>query len=300
MAGAPDWNLYRSLLAVLDSGSLSGAARALGLAQPTIGRHIEALEDALGGGSLFTRSGSGLRPTRAALALATHARAMAVAAEALIRTATGDPDNISGVVRVTASQIVGAEVLPPLLRDFRETHPLVDIELALSNQMENLLRRDADIAVRMARPTQTGLLARRIGALRVSLHAHRAYLQKHGEPQTLDDLRRHTLIGFDRDAPPPSAVSGIDFEITPDLFALRTDSDLAQLAALRAGFGIGACPTLLARRDPNLVPILGDVFGFDMEVWVVMHEDLKGDRRMHRLFDHLAQGLKACLVGELC
>ena len=292
MANPPPWDLYRSFLAVLEGGSLAAAARALAIAQPTVGRHIEALEPALGAGALFTRSPGGLRPTRAALALAPHAEAMASAAETLIRTASGESGEVRGTVRLTASDIVGAEVLPPILTGFREAWPKVDIELVLSNRLEDLLRRDADIAVRMARPTQNALFARRVGTAHITVHAHRDYLARHGAPRTLDDLRRHTLIGYDRITPIPTALAQIDFEVTRDLFALHTDSELAQLAHLRAGFGICPCQDAIARRDEGLVPILADAFGFDLEIWVVMHEDLKADRRMRLLFDHLVAGLK--------
>jgi DNA-binding transcriptional LysR family regulator len=289
----PDWDLYRSFLAVVERGSLSGAARSLGIAQPTVGRHIEALEQALSGASLFTRSPGGLRPTEAALALAPHAQAMAAAAEALVRTASGEATGVRGVIRVTASDIVGAEILPAILTDFREQHPEVTIELVLSNRQEDLLRRDADIAVRMARPTQNALTARRVGAVRIGFYAHRNYLQKHGVPRSLADLAGHTLIGYDRIQPPRGALDQIDVEVTRDLFALRSDSDLAQLAAMRAGFGIGACQPAIAERDPNLVPILAEAFGFALEAWVVMHEDLKSSLRMRLMFDHLVEGMKA-------
>jgi DNA-binding transcriptional LysR family regulator len=289
----PDWDLYRTFLGVLEAGSLSGAARALGVAQPTVGRQIEALEQALGGTALFTRSPGGLRPTEAALALAPHAQAMASAAEALVRTASGEAGAVRGVVRVTASDIVGAEVLPPILTDFREAHPEVTIELLLSNRQEDLLRRDADIAVRMARPTQGALFARRIGTVRIGFYAHRAYLAKHGAPRSMDALTDHALIGFDRQRLPPESLPHLDLAVTRELFQLRCDNDLAQLAALRAGFGIGACQPAIAARDPNLVPLLTDQFGFEIETWVVMHEDLKANRRMRLMFDHLVEGLKA-------
>jgi DNA-binding transcriptional LysR family regulator len=288
----PDWDLYRSFLAVLTAGSLSGAARSLGLAQPTLGRHIEALEAALGS-ALFTRSPGGLSPTDTALALRPHAEAMAAAADTLVRMASGESDAVRGTVRVTASEIVGAEVLPAMLADFRESHPGVAIELSLSNAQEDLLHRHADIAVRMAKPTQQALLARWIGAVRLRFYAHRSYLQKHGEPRSLAELTGHTLIGYDRLAPAAGILEQIGLPVSRDSFALRTDSDLAQLAALRAGFGIGACQPVVAAKDPDLTPILVDAFGFDLEFWVVMHEDLKTNRRMRLLFDHLVQGLAA-------
>ena len=297
MAHAPDWDLWRSFIAVMDAGSLSGAARTLGIAQPTVGRHIEALEAALEGGPLFTRSPGGLRPTRAAQALAPHARAMATAADTLVRTASGDADDVRGVVRLTASEIAALEILPPILTDFREAWPRIDIELVVSNRLEDLLHRDADIAVRMARPTQDALFARKVGAIRLVFHAHRAYLQKHGEPRSMDELRGHTVVGYDRVRPLPAALNKLDFEVTNDMFALRTDSDTTQLAMVRAGYGIGACQRQIAARDPNLVAVLEDQFAFDLEVWVVMHEDLKTDRRMRLLFDHLVAGLKAYVAS---
>ncbi len=296
MNHGPDWNLYRSFLAVMESGSLSGAARSLGLAQPTVARHVETLEAALGGGPLFTRSGAGLRPTSAAGAIAPIARAMAVSADALVRTAAGNADQERGVVRLTASQIVGAEVLPAILRDFHEDHPGIAIELVLSNDLEDLLHRDADIAVRMSRPTQESLLARKIGTVRSGFFAHRRYLERHGAPTSMSALTAHAIIGFDRVSPLKAVTDKVDIPITPELFALRTDSDLAQLAALRAGFGIAACQKRLAERDPDLVAVLPDTFAFDLEAWVVMHEDLKADRRMRLMFDHLAEALKAWVV----
>jgi len=297
MAKPPEWDLWRSFLAVMDAGSLSGAARSLGLAQPTVGRHVEALEADLDAGPLFTRSPGGFRPTHAALALEPHARAMAIAADTLLRTASGEADAVRGTIRLTASEIAANEILPPILTGFREDWPEVDLEVVASNRLEDLLRRDVDIAVRMARPTQDALFARKVGSLNLVFHAHRAYLQKHGEPRTIEELRGHSLIGFDRIRPITIATVQLDFEVTRDLFALRTDNEVTQLAMLRAGYGICPCQRQIAARDPNLVPLLEGRFGFDLEVWVVMHEDLKSDRRMRLLFDHLVSGLKTYVAA---
>ena len=283
------WDHYRTLLAVLAEGSLSGAARTLGLTQPTVGRHIEALEADLGA-ALFTRSVGGLAPTEAALALRPHAEAMAAAAEALVRTASGDAEAVRGVVRVTASDVMGVEVLPPMLAGFHEAHPGVVIELTLSNRQEDLLRREADIAVRMARPSQGALLARRIGSVRLGPYAHRRYLEAHGVPLTMDDPGV-TAIGFDRNTQMQRSLRESQINVDREGFALRTDNDLAQLAAVRAGFGVGGCQRPIARRDPDLVAVLEDAFRYEMEVWVAMHEDLKTSRRMRLMFDWLAEGL---------
>jgi DNA-binding transcriptional LysR family regulator len=214
---------------------------------------------------------------------------MALAAEALVRTASGEADAVRGVIRLTASEIVGAEVLPPILTDFHERHPQIAIEMVLSNKPEDLLRREADIAVRMVRPAQDALLARRIGTVGLGLFAHRSYLQKRGVPTSLTDPN-HAAIGFDRDASVTRAAAALDVPLSRDFFAFRSDSDLAQLATVRAGFGVGACMFGIARRDPNLVQVLGDL-GFELEMWVVMHEDLKTNRRMRLMFDHLVEHL---------
>ena len=289
MGKRPDWDLYQSLHAVVRAGSLSAAARTLGLSQPTVGRHIEQLEQSLGL-PLFTRSPQGLRPTELALALAPSLDAMASAAQAALREASGGADTVSGVIRLTASEVIGAEVLPELLADFHEQHPGVVIELVLSNRAEDLLHREADIAVRMMRPTQTGLLARRVGSIGGGLYAHRRYLQRHGEPRALDEPG-HAAIGFDRDDAPIRAIANPDPLITRELFSFRSDSDLAQLAAIRAGFGVGWIQHGIARRDPNLVHVLDRAVEFELETFVVMHEDLKANRRMRLMFDHLVAGL---------
>ncbi len=287
----PDWDLYRSLLAVIETGSLSGAARRLGLAQPTVGRHIEALEASLGGLSLFTRSPGGLNPTETALALKPHAEAMSAAAAALVRTAAGGADPERGVIRVSASEIVATEVLPSMLADFHRDHPKVALEVSMSNTVEDLLRRDVDIAVRMTPPTQAALTAKKIGSVRLQFYAHRSYLQARGEPRDMDDLAaNHSLIGYDRHVPSIRSLDEIGLDVRREMFAYRTDSDVAQLAALRAGVGVCACQPTIAARDVNLVPVLTDQFHFDLEVWVAMHEDLKSSRRMRLMFDHLVEG----------
>lgn len=293
----PDWDLYRSFLAVVEAGSLSGAARKLGIAQPTVGRHIEALEEDLRGVALFTRSPGGLIPTEAALALKPHAETMAIAAEALIRTASGEAEGESGTIRLTASEVAGVEILPPILTAFREAHPRIDIELSLSNRAQDLLRREADIAVRMMRPTQDALLAKRIGEARVGLFASRSYVEKHGAPQLLSDSGEHTAIGYDRDSLMAAAIAAINMPVGRDFFNLRTDSDLAQLAMMRAGFGISGCQLGIARRYPDLIQVLPQI-RFGLEVWVVMHEDLKSSRRMRAMFDHLVEHLTAYVAGS--
>lgn len=286
----PTWDLYQSLHAVLQAGSLSAASRARGLTQPTIGRHIEALEQQLGA-PLFLRSPRGLTPTDLAVSLKTHLEEMHAAAAAAARDASGSADSEKGSIRIAASLIVGVEVLPQILASFMEQHPDISIELVLSNKIEDLSRRDADIAVRMARPTQGALVARKIGMLGVGFYATQGYIDRRGMPQSMEDLENHTLCGFDRERPPLEALTHVEFPraITRDIFAFRTDNDAAQISAVRAGMGIGGVQHQIARRD-GLVPVLANAFSFELECWIAMHENLKGSRRMRLMFDHLVAG----------
>jgi DNA-binding transcriptional LysR family regulator len=294
---APNWDELRTFAEVVRDGSLSGAARRLGLTQPTVGRHIDALEAALGL-TLFTRSPRGLTPTPAAFALGPHVEAMAAAAGALGRAASGEAAADRGAVRVTASDVIGCEVLPPILAAFRAEHPGIALELTLTNRNEDLARRDADIAVRMVRPTQSGLLARRIGSSRIGLYAHRDYLARFGTPRSLSDLANHCVIGFDRDNSAFRAAGDFAQQLTREDFGFRCDNDLAQLAALRSGVGIGGCQENLVRRTPELVAILPNAFHYALEVWLVMHENLKATRRVRLLFDRLAAGLTDYVKGR--
>jgi DNA-binding transcriptional LysR family regulator len=290
----PGWELYRSFLAVIRERSLSGAARRLALTQPTVGRHVDALEDALGL-TLFTRSQTGLDATEGAVALIPHAEAMATAADALQRVASGAADDDRGTVRITASEMVGTEVLPAGLTAFRQAHPRIVIEMVLSNRSEDLLRREADIAVRMVRPTQDALVARKIGVIQLGLHAHPRYVKAHGVPRDLAELSQHPLIGFDK-APSVRRIDKLGLDVTRDLFAFRCDNDYGQFAALRAGFGIGFCQVPLARRD-GFVPVLPALIRFELGVWVVMHKDLRSTRRMRLMFDHLATYLQGYVAS---
>lgn len=286
----PDWTLFRSFLAVIRTGSLSGAAATLKLTQPTLGRHIDSLEATMGI-PLFTRSRLGLAPTSAALALVPHVEAMDAAVAALARTASGEAEEARGTVRLTSSEIMGAEVLPPLLTRFRALHPDIDIELDLDDRQQDLLRRDADIALRMARPVQSALIAKKVGMTHVKLFAHERYLVTHGTPECIDELFGHTVIGYDTNLRVFELLKAQGLDVPFHTFSLRSDSELAQLALLRAGAGIGGAQLGVARRDQSLRPVLHGSVGFSMEMWLAMHEDLRTSLRVQLLFDHLVQEL---------
>ena len=292
----PDWSLYRSFLAVLREGSLSGAARALALTQPTIARHIEALEQGVGF-ELFTRSQQGLAPTDGALELKPYAESLAATTAAMMRAASGQGNikgrAIKGTVRVSASEIIGAEVLPPIFAKLREEYPELEIELVLSNAVENLLRRDADIAVRMVEPVHEALIVRRMGTVMLGLHAHKHYLERAGRPRNLESLQSHSLIGYDKETPALRAMRKRAHGLENIHFAFRADSDIAQLMAIRAGFGIGICQVAIGRRDKNLEYLLPKAFAFKLGMWIVMHENLRSTPRCRAVFDGLVAGLKS-------
>jgi DNA-binding transcriptional LysR family regulator len=291
MALEPNWDFYRSFLAVLRHGSLSAAARELGLTQPTIGRHVDALEDAVGT-ELFTRSPNGLLPTDAALELRPYAETLAATSAALLRTASSRRDRVTGTVRISASEVMGVEVLPPILAELQATYPDLQIELSASDTIEDLTNREADIAVRMAEPTQDALVVRRIGEIPLGFYAHRNYLEKHGTPRTLADLAHHRLIGFDRQTAYVRMMSKRHSMPEDVTFAFRSDSFLAQLSAIRAGLGIGICQLGLGRRNRDLVHLLPDDFRLPLHTWVAMHESLKTSPRCRVTFDALVAGLQ--------
>ncbi len=289
----PGWELYRSFLAVVEEGSLSAAARALGVAQPTVGRHVDALERALGS-VLFTRSQQGFAATDAARALQPYASALRSTAAALLRAAASQSDGdgaVKGTVRISTSEVVGVEVLPPILERLRRRHPALAIELSLSNTLSDLLHSDADIAVRMVRPTQDALIARRVGTIELGLHARRSYLAQHGTPADWEALTRHATIGFDREMPYMRALRTRYPALRRSAFSLRSDSDIAQLAMLRAGLGIGICHVPLARADRRLARVLPDLLSVELDTWVAMHEDLRDSARCKAVFDELVDGL---------
>ena len=292
----PNWEWYRTFLNVLATGSLSAAGRAMGLTQPTVGRHIDSLEAALAL-KLFTRSFDGFAPTDAALELQPYAAGVAATAAALRRVASSHGAGVRGTVRVTASEIVGVEVLPPILATLRSAHPKLTIELVLSNAVDDLLHREADIAVRMLKPVQEALVARRIGGIELGLHAHKRYLAAHGVPKTMADLAGHALIGFDRETPFLRKMQQQFPALARGGLALRADSDLAQLAAVRAGFGIGACQVALAARDKSLVRVLQPRFSPVLDTWLAMHEDLRESPRCAVTFSALAKGLEG-YIGQ--
>jgi DNA-binding transcriptional LysR family regulator len=286
-----DWSLVRSFLAVLDHGSLLGAARHLKMSQPTLGRHIAELESQLGV-VLFERTGRGLVPTTTALQLAVAARGMEAGALLLERTLSGVQTQTNGTVRITASVPVAVTLLPPLLATMRQSLPGIAIELVSSNQVSNLLRREADIAVRMVRPDQSSLIARKIGDVSLGAYAHRSYLARRGPLRKATDLLAHELIGSDADTTILQGFQAMGYPVTRDTFALRSDDFIVQWQAVRAGLGIGFCADYMARSDPDVVRVLPDRLKIPpLPMWLAVHREIRTSGRIRAVFDFLAQAL---------
>jgi DNA-binding transcriptional LysR family regulator len=284
------WDLYRTFLHVLDAQSLSGAARSLGLTQPTVGRHVSELEEGLGL-ALFTRSQAGLQPTDAAQQLRSQLEEMQQIAASIERSAHGQ-HAVRGAVRISASEMVGVEILPPILAPLRASHPELAIELVLSDALDDLVGRSADIAVRMTRPQQDVLLAQRIGKVELGFFAHKEYLERMGKPKSMAGLAAHSLVGFDVETPFLRAAGAAIGGWPRESFAYRCDSNLAQMALIRAGAGIGVAQVGLAARDDNLIRLLRKEMDLTMEAWVTMHADLRNSARCKAVFDALVTGLR--------
>ncbi len=289
-----DWTLIRSFLAALEHGSLLGAAKALHSSQPTLGRHIAELESQLGA-TLFERTGRGLVPTAMALRLADAARMMEAGALQLARQALGQQNESTGTVRISASTPVACYLLPPVIAAMRESLPEIQVDLVASNSVSNLLKREADIAIRMVQPDQASLVAKRIGQVRLGIFARRDYLRRRGQPRQPEDLLRHELIGLDSANDIIDGFTKMGLPITRESFSFRTDDLIVGWQAIRAGLGIGVVAHYVARTDPEVLPILDSIKLPLLPVWLVVHREIRSNRRIRAVYDFLAQHLPAQL-----
>lgn len=290
-----DWTRVRGFLVTVEEGSLSAAARALGLTQPTLGRQVAALEEELGV-ALFERSGRGLTLTPAGLDLVEHARAMGAAAGRLSLAASGRSQAIEGEISITASEFYAAHLLPPILKRLRQIAPGIEVEIVGENRIVDLLRREADIAIRNTRPSQPDLIAKSLGADSGALAASTEYLDKIGRPRTKADLAGATFIGFS----PPGEMAGMlaemGYPVTTKSFALHSANHLVQWEMVRAGLGIGIGPRHAIRADPLLEEVLPAAPPITFPVWLTTHRELHTSRRVRLVYDLIAEALPPLLT----
>lgn len=292
-----DWAHVRAFLAVAEGGSLSAAARALGQSQPTLGRHIKAAEAALGA-ALFTRAPGGLQLTEVGRLLLDPARRMAEASARLETLAAGRDMKISGTVRITASVVVSHHLLPEVIAELRDAEPDIEIELAPSDATENLLYREADIAIRMVRPTQLDIVTRKIGDSPMALYASDALLQRFGQPSGLEALLALPFVGFDRSDMLVRQVRTWGGEVPNGLFAVRCDDQAAYWKLVCAGCGVGGMQTVIGDAEPYVRRLDFQPELPALPVWLAAHEAMHKSPRVKRVWDFLAEALSRRLSGK--
>lgn len=288
-----DWTLIQSFLAVAEHGSYSAAARKSGRSQPTIGRHIDQLQTQLGA-TLFQRAVKGYDLTPTGQALLDHARTMQQAAAEMSLITEGRTAEVRGTVRITASEIVATYILPELLAQLLAQEPELQIELVATNSTENLLLREADIAVRMVQPAQQDLIARKIGEIRIGLYGAPSYLARKGTPEQFEDVANHVLLGYDRSDLMIRGMAALGIPMQREDFAFRVDDQVTYLEALRAGVGLGACQKRQAEQY-GLVELLPDLTIPSLPVWLTAHSALRSSAKVRRVFDFLSERLPARL-----
>ncbi len=285
-----DWNRARAFLVTAEEGSLSAAARALGMTQPTLGRQVTALEQELGV-ALFERGGRGLELTPNGLQLVEHVRAMGDAASRLSLTASGRAQTIEGAISITATEATAAFVLPPIVAKLRQLQPGIDIEIIASNSTSDLKRREADIALRAFRPTQPDLVAKKIADENWYLYAAESYLERIGNPVKPDDLHSAEFLGFEGVARLIDALNGIGLSLSLRNFPIITENHLVQWALVKQGVAIGFMPDVVGDAEPRVRRVLPSLPPLVTEVWLVAHRELKTSRRVRFVFDFLATEL---------
>ncbi len=290
-----DWALVKSFLAVLDAGSLTGAARRLGAQQPTLSRHVTELETQLGA-PLFERTGRGLTPTAAALAIADAARLMQDGAQALSRGLSKARDLTAGTVRITTSEVAAVWLMPPVLASLQQLEPGIEVELVATNALNNLLRREADIALRMVRPLQNSLIAKKLGEIAIVAAAHRDYLARAGTPRSARDLLHHRLIGYDRDDTMIRGFAAQGVALPRQQFVFRTDHQVAYGRMVEAGAGIGFVAAYNIGHWPGVVRVLPELPIPALPCWLAVHREIRGNRLVRRVFDFLAEAVPAELA----
>jgi DNA-binding transcriptional LysR family regulator len=287
-----DWNQLKAFLETAETGSLSAAARKLGLTQPTLSRQVAAIEQRMGV-TLFERVGKAMALTPTGLDLLEHARAMGAAADALRMAASGRSQAAGGVVTVSATDAVAAHLLPPLVRRLRDKEPGITIEVISSDALSDLLRREADIAVRHVKPEQPDLIARLIREPEANFYAAEDWVKVHGHPRHAEEAARLPFVGSDRSGHLLAYLRQHGLPLSEANFSCYADQSIAAWALVRQGVGIGAMIDEIARDTPGIIRVLDDVPPVRFPIWLVTHRELRTSRRIRVVFEALAQGLAA-------
>ena len=285
-----NWNHLRAFLTTADAGSLSAAASQLGQTQPTLSRQVAALEAELDM-LLFERIGKQLELTQAGLDLLEHMRPMAAAAEQVALTASGQSQSIAGRVKITASDVFSAHRLPDVVHALRQKAPDLQVEIIAANDIRDLMRREADIAIRHVQPEQPDLIARKLNDLPAHFYASQDYLAQHGTPMTLADMSRHDLISFGSAERMIEALTPLGMSLSERNFPCGSESGLVGWELAKRGLGIIPMSTILGDKSPEMVRVLSDAEPFMIPIWLVTHRELHSSRSIRLVFDILAEFL---------
>ena len=290
-----DWSLIQSFLAVAETGSLSAAARTLGRSQPTLGRQIQSLEQTLGA-QLFDRHARGLKLSETGNNLLPLARQMHQAMNEIALTAAGQSQQLEGSVRITASVLTSHYVLPMIFAAIRAAEPAIQLDLIPSDTTENLLFREADIAIRMYRPTQLDIVTRHIVDVEMGAFAARSYIDRKGRPQSADDMLNHDLVGYDSNDLIVRTMRDMGWPITRESFAVRCDNQATYWELVRMGCGIGFSQAGVGRTDPFVEELDFGIEIPNLPIWLAAHQAMRQTPRIRRIWDLLADGLRQHLA----
>ncbi|WP_299826370.1 LysR family transcriptional regulator [uncultured Roseobacter sp.] len=285
-----DWNQVRAFLATTEEGSFSGAARVLKTTQPTIGRQISALEEALGV-TLVERSVRGLTLTESGRDLLDHVRAMGEAATLVSMVAEGKSREVSGEVTVTGTDLLSTEILPGVLMPLREKAPGIRVRILASSDMQNLTQREADIAIRHIRPEQPDLIARHLGDFRANLYAATSYLDRVGRPRTFRDVADYDFVGHADPERLMAPLHNMGIPVRAESFVMSSTSGTVAWELVKAGYGVSMQPEVLGEVEPGMEKVLPDFPSLEFPIWLVTHRELQTSRRIRIVFDVLARGL---------
>ncbi len=291
-----DWNRARAFLVTAEEGSFSAAGRALGVAQPTVGRQVAALEEELDV-LLFERVGHGLELTATGLDLLEHVRTMGEAAGRVSLVAAGQSLSLEGSVCISASQITATFSLPPIIADLRAEHPGIEIELIATNETSDLGRREADIAVRAFRPKQPDLIARKVKDGHARLYATPEYLASLGDPSTPEELSRANFLGFDRSDAMLKGLNALGLSLTEESFPVLSGNQLVQWELAKRGVGVAIMMESIGDAEPLVRRALPGLPPFPVPMWLTTHRELSTSRRLRVVFDRLFEGLREAPLG---
>ena len=285
-----DWNRARAFLVTAEEGSLSAAARALHMTQPTLGRQVSALEAELGV-ALFERGGMGLELTPTGLELVEHVRAMGIAASKLSLSANGQSQSIEGSVCISVSEVYAVFILPPIIAKLRELEPRIQIEIIATNISSDLRRREADIAIRNFRPTQADLIAKKIKDVYARFYATLEYLAKLGDFKSVADFAHAEFISFDSSGMLINELNKLGMNVSKENFPILTENYITHWELVKQGLGIGIMPEEVGDKEPLVVQALPSLRPVEFPIWLTTHRELKTSRRIRRVYDFLATEL---------